>query len=406
MNYDISPDEPDIGLYAHWPILPSSDLETVTQNMTYPDTQVFQTSGTTGRPKRLPYNDNDLEEQIQRTAETLKIAGLTADDTVLNLGSSPDDNHITGWTYKTGAEELGATVLNNSSDDYMTVLEDNNADAATAVLGLPQKIRVIGDQLREEYGPPSDVFPNTHIGITSGDYLTTYLRNDIKTDWGLNTIRSLYGSTEAGCAAVEADKEGNAFTPLTDHLVFEIIEGQYHPPETPYVDENRIHDIRTLSTSITGRLLISDPDREALPLIRYDTGDIFHATVEDNPQLSFQSRDDEGLNLGGAPLYKAQIDNAIDDTYDDIDGWRACKTLTEDHYPAADIYVAGVDDTDEDTFLNHLFDYAPIQPFYESTPVIDRITVHDVADIEELDRFLNANQEEEQKIQHILSPDT
>jgi phenylacetate-coenzyme A ligase PaaK-like adenylate-forming protein len=186
---------------------------------------------------------------------------------------------------------------------------------------------------------------------------------------------------------------------MLDKLVFEIIPDD-DETETPV-------DIRKLTRQRTGSLLVSDPHREAFPFTRYRIGDIVTVLPEGNeiPRLRVLGREDDTINLGGAPLYEQQLQAAIEETYGTaIDDWTAVISRPE-MKPAVDIYVVGGEPADESTFRTNLLAQSP--PLKEAfgevgEGVIEYIRVHrdrvdsvpnavDDVDTDEINRDLKTN---------------
>lgn len=394
-------------------ILTSDALEAFTNKIEFKDDAlVFQTSGSTGNPKRIPYDTADQQTQAVRTAKAFEMAGMTSEDGLLNLGAPMDDNHISGWIYEAGAKELGATVYNSSAEDYWKVFEHGDPEEITAVACPPLVMQQEGKKIEEKYGEPlEEIFPNMRLALPAGDLVTDELQQTLKDQWGFEAVHDTYATTEFGYGAVQ-ETEDRYMTPFDDELTLELAAPEEQPITEPVgpgdVTEEDIYDISELSESQTGQLLVTDMNR-TLPLIRYNVGDIFSAyPTADGPQMNFQGRTKDTLSLGGAPLYKTQIDDAITATYPaDTPDWKVILSKTADHRPGLDVYAISDHVSQEDEFLDNLFDLAsPVEEAYYDRDVIAYLDLHTVENAQEITAYHDVSFDDTFKAERILYDDS
>lgn len=155
---------------------------------------------------------------------------------------------------------------------------------------------------------------------------------------------------------------------------------------------------------LTWRKQGSRPLEGLFPFTRYRIGDIVTVIPGEIPRLNVMGREDDTINLGGAPLYEQQIHAAVIDTYGtNVDDWTAVVSRP-DIKPAVDIYV--VDERDgasKQQFRETLFEYSPpVREAYEEVGagIIDHIQVHETSSLDvittqfdsnDLDRDVKAN---------------
>jgi phenylacetate-coenzyme A ligase PaaK-like adenylate-forming protein len=365
-------------------IVTAEELEQRAESIDTGEAKVFETSGTQGDVKRIPYAHSQLPEQRYHEARAFEMAGLESDDVVMTLGAPL--NSISGWASRSGSRELGAEVLNRSFDDYRQVIEWREADDVTATFATPLVAKAIGEEIEAEYGPPSEIFPNMRLGFMFGDLLPDHLRASLKRQWGFDELRSLYGSVEADVMAITVD-ETQQLVPMINKLVIEVLPEESANP-TPV-------DIRDVTTETTGPVLISDPNRDLFSFTRYRIGDIVTVIPGEIPRLKVMGREDDTINLGGAPLYEQQIHAAVLDTYGtNVDDWSAVVSRP-DVKPAVDVYVvAERDQTSKEQFREHLFEYSP--PVREAceevgTGIIEHIQVHETSSLEVITTQFDSN---------------
>lgn len=331
-------------------ILNPEELERKTRNLTFEEALTFESSGTSGEPKRIPYAIENLEEQKKHEKKAFLIGGMTEEDVVMTLGAPL--NSISGWASRSGSRKVGAEVLNRSFNDYKKVIKSRENRDVTCIFATPLVAKAIGNEIEEEFENPENVFPNMSKGFMFGDLLPENLKQDLKEQWGFDQLRSLYGTVEADVIAIE-DKTGK-LVPLIDRLVIEIL-----PYENGEKQQQPV-DIREIEDEVKGSILISDPERDKIDITRYEIGDIIRVYPEDPiPHIEVLGREDNTINLGGAPLYENELHKAIVDTYgSQVTDWKVLVSR-ENSKPALDLFVVGEIQEEKEKLLENLFRRAP-----------------------------------------------
>lgn len=390
----LNPESVPYDAVAGDPILTADELEARAESIDVDDAMVFETSGTQGTAKRIPYAYSQLPEQRSHEARAFELAGMRRDDVVMTLGAPLAA--ISGWASRSGSRALGAEVLNRSFDDYRQVIEWRETDDVTIVFATPLVALSIGEEIATESGPPNEVFPNARLGFMFGDHLPEHLRDRLKRQWGFDGLRSLYGSVEADVMAIATDGT-QRLVPMLDKLILEVVPGG-DADAAPV-------DVRDVSTETTGPVLISDPDRDRFPFTRYRIGDVVTVIPGEIPRIRVMGREDDTINLGGAPLYEGQIHSAVIDTYGTgVDDWTAVVSRPGAK-PAVDFYVT-VEDREGDVavedrensgeqFRENLFDYSPpVREAYEGVGegIIEHLRVHESESLDEIDADFDSEQ--------------
>jgi phenylacetate-coenzyme A ligase PaaK-like adenylate-forming protein len=330
---------------------------------------VFETTGSTGSPKQIPCRNTD--HVIGSMVEAFSLAGIE-DDVILNLGAPLP--HISAWGFRQAIDRLGGRSANQHFRDYQAVIEDGSASEVTTLIAAPSIARAIGGRIAEEYGPPTEVFPNLDR-ILGGADLVTAARRDVLHDlWGVETIRETYATTEFNAIATTVD-ETREKIPLLHRFVLEIIPDE-HPDE--------IVDIREVTEETRGSILITAPDREAVDFTRYRIGDKVAVEPGDEiPRITVLGREDDSINLSGVFLYPAQIHEAVRETFGSGADWVA--RVSEREYPAVDFYIVDGKPRDADQFRARLFEQnSPVEQAYHDVGVIEYLDVHHVDTREEV----------------------
>ena len=209
---------------------------------------VHGSSGTGGRPTLVGYTRGDLELWGRMCARALVAAGATPASTVHNAYGY--GLFTGGLGIHQGAVTLGATVVPMSAGNterQLRLLADLRADVLTCT---PSYAVRLGEEGRE--------LPDLRVGIFGAEPWSEGLRARIQ---DLLPIRALdiYGLSEVigpGVAAECLEQDGLHVN--EDHFLVETLDAAGEP--TP--------------EGVPGELTFSTPTKEALPLLRYRTGDV------------------------------------------------------------------------------------------------------------------------------------
>jgi phenylacetate-CoA ligase len=214
-------------------------------------------SGTGGRPTLVGYTRGDLRLWARMCARALAAAGAGPDSIVHNAYGY--GLFTGGLGIHQGAIELGATVVPVSGGmtaRQVTLLRDLRPDMLACT---PSYAIRLGEALAEAgLGPGSGL--RLRAGLFGAEPWTAALRARIEELLGLRAL-DIYGLSEIigpGVAA-ECVVAADGLHVNEDHFVVEAIDpatGQPVPDGTP------------------GELVFSTVTKEALPLLRYRTGDI------------------------------------------------------------------------------------------------------------------------------------
>jgi phenylacetate-CoA ligase len=283
----------------------------------------FQTSGSTGRSKRIPYSVRDLEKQADHEATAFRKLGMSSRDVVLSLGSPPPS--ISAWAIANGSRRLGAAVVNGSHVDYERVFADGRNAEVTTLFATPLVALAVGRALAEERGDLRRVFPHIQRAILFGDALPRSLRSEVRELWGADRVLALYGTVEADVVATELDDEQGDLDPMLEELLIEIVpeEELWRQHTDPSYAPVPMSLVDLPPGEVIGEILLSDLRREALPLVRYRIGDVVRVRVREDgrPTLNVLGRSKSTVFVGGAPIYEMVLDRAVEEAF----GGAACR---------------------------------------------------------------------------------
>lgn len=258
--------------------------------------RIHSSSGTTGKPTVVGYTRNDLKHWSELMARVLAAAGVTKDDTVQ---IAFDYGLFTGgFGFHYGAELIGASVVPTSlaaPEKQIHIMRDYR----TSVLACsPSFAYAIAEKLKELKVNPNELV--MRIGIFGSEPWSEKLRTRIQNDLFIDAYDT-YGLSEImgpGVASECDQKQGLHL--FEDHYIAEIID-----PDTGKV----------LKPGETGELVLTTITKEAMPMIRYRTGDI--TTMFENPcpcgrksirLARFATRSDDMFIIHGIKLFPSQLE--------------------------------------------------------------------------------------------------
>ncbi|MBX9389737.1 phenylacetate--CoA ligase family protein [Streptomonospora nanhaiensis] len=146
---------------------------------------------------------------------------------------------------------------------------------------------------------PRDHAPRLRTLIATGEPLSRARRDRIARIWGCDVTVS-YGNSECG-----------------SNLAGECPEGTLHLWADRYLPEVLDPATGTASPEGSGRLVLTTLFREAMPLVRYDTGDAVELSYEPCPcgwalpRVRVLGRWEQGVVLNGRRVFSSQVEEAV-----------------------------------------------------------------------------------------------
>ncbi len=217
------------------------------------------TSGTLGKPVIIPLTEKDLERLTYNEFISFSCAGGTDED-IYQLMLTLDRQFMAGMAYYSGIRKLGAGVLRVGPGVPSMQWENIARIRPTTIVAVPSFIlKLIA--FAEEHGidiNASSVKKAVCIGenIRNTDYSYNVLGKKITDKWDIRLF-STYASTEMQTAFTEC-KAGR---------------GGHHHPELLIVELLDEND-QPVQPGEPGEVTITTLGVEAMPLLRYKTGDI------------------------------------------------------------------------------------------------------------------------------------
>ncbi len=230
--------------------------------------EIVRSSGTSGHPTKIVYTKKDLERLKYNEHQALSNCEIRKSDTVL-LTCTMDRCFIAGLAYFLGSQSIGASTIRNGANSLTSHLDLIQHLNPNVIIGVPSFLLKLAKFAEKESNP-------TLLGIEklicigeplrlweNGTLRTTQLCNKIESAWGAKAF-STYASTEMVTAFCECRKQAGGHL-IPELAIIEILDddGTPVPPGT------------------TGEITITPFHFEAMPILRYKTGDM--ATLIDTP---------------------------------------------------------------------------------------------------------------------------
>jgi phenylacetate-CoA ligase len=264
--------------------------------------RIHASSGTTGKPKIVGYTEADLEVWRSVMARSLYAAGVEPGATVQNAYGY--GLFTGGLGFHDGVEELPATVVptgGGNTTQQLELLEDLEADALACT---PSYCLYLADVAADRGVDVRDLPVST---VTIGaEPFTDPMREEIEAALDVTAI-DVYGLSEiiGPGVSIECEHAQDGLHVWEDHFYPEIVDPTTGEPLPPGEE---------------GELVLTTLTKEALPVLRYRTGDV--TSLDPEPcdcgrtmvrMDNVTGRADDLLVVRGVNLYPSQIEAAIVD---------------------------------------------------------------------------------------------
>jgi phenylacetate-CoA ligase len=259
--------------------------------------RVHASSGTTGKPTVVGYSAKDIETWSDMMARDFAMVGVTNSDIFQNAVNYGFFTGGLGVHY--GIERLGAMAVPSgvgSTERQLEIMQDfgvtvlHCTPSYALYLAETAKAKGVIDQL------------NLKIGCFGAEPWSNEARKDLEKEWGIKAYDS-YGLSEMYGPGVAFEcKEQNGLHIWEDHFLVEILDENEEPcaPGEP------------------GELVLTSLTKEAMPLIRYHTGDVTYfldgkcGCGRTSRKLHrFLGRADDMLIVRGINVFPSQIEDVL-----------------------------------------------------------------------------------------------
>jgi phenylacetate-CoA ligase len=263
--------------------------------------RVHASSGTHGKPTVVGYTKADLDAWSELMARCMTMAGVRPGMLVHNANTY--GLFTGGHGFHQGAELIGAPVVPVSggmTSRQAMLLHDLGAQVLVAT---PSYALVIGNAVRDAGIDPASL--RLELGLFGGEPWTEGLRGQIEEVLpGLRAV-NFYGLSEMcgpGVAAECIDVRDGLHV-HEDHFLVEVVDPESGAP---------------VGEGAEGELVFTTLCKEAMPFLRYRTGDIGSVTTErcacgrTTARIrGLRGRRDDMITVRGVNVYPSNVEHAL-----------------------------------------------------------------------------------------------
>lgn len=266
--------------------------------------RIHLTSGTTGIPTPMVYTKNDLEVWTTCMARNFTAGGMTRNDVVQQ--SHGLGLFTGGFGFHYGLERVGAKVLPTGAGGTERQLRLMQEWGTTVFCATPTYAAYIAEVARERgIDPVKDL--KLRLGFHGGEPCSDEMRERINERLGYSAhgggMRRCYGLTEMGGPMSMDCEYVRGIHVWADHYLVEVLD-----PET----------LEKVEPGKPGELVLSNLSFEAMPILRYRTGDrvvVDYNTCEcgrTHPRIAkFLGRVDDMLLVSGTNVFPSQVEYVL-----------------------------------------------------------------------------------------------
>ncbi|HNT07176.1 MAG TPA: phenylacetate--CoA ligase [Methanoculleus sp.] len=258
--------------------------------------RIHTTSGTTGKPTVVGYTRQDLDNWADLIARNMTMIGLGVDDVFQNAVNYGLFTGGLGFHY--GAEKIGMTVIPSATGNTRRQIEMIEDFGVTAIHCTPSYALHLAE-VAESMGKTLDTLKT---GIFGAEPWSENTRVELERRLGVKAYDS-YGLSEMYGPGVAFEcPEHNGLHIWHDCYLTEVID--------PVTGER-------LAPGERGEMVITPLVKEALPLVRYRTGDITRllegecACGRGQKIERITGRSDDMLVIRGINIFPSQIEHVL-----------------------------------------------------------------------------------------------
>lgn len=259
-------------------------------------------SGTTGKPTVVGYTQHDLDVWLDNVARVACMGGAVPEDIAqisFGYGTFTGALGLHG-----GLEHLGAAVIPISSGNTKKQIMFLKDMGTTLLVATPSYALHLGEEIRAAgMDPEKDL--NVRIGLFGGEGMTEPMRDEMHKVWGDGFVCTQnYGMSELCGPGVAGE--------CTELCGMHINEDWF----IPEVIDPKTEEV--LPPGELGELVVTCLGKEALPLVRYRTGDLTRLFYEPCKcgrttvrMENISGRADDMLVIRGVNVFPTQIEEVL-----------------------------------------------------------------------------------------------
>jgi phenylacetate-CoA ligase len=262
--------------------------------------RVHASSGTGGKPTVVAYTAADLDTWTELMARCMTMAGVRPGMLIHNTNGY--GLFTGGLGFHQGGERIGATVVPVSGGFTARQAELLVDLAADVLVATPSYSLVIAQAVVDAGTDPASL--QLKLGLLGGEPWSEGMRDEIERELGLKAI-NFYGLSEMCGPGVAAEGlvARDGLHVQEDHFIAEVLDPDSGDP----VQEGTL-----------GELVLTTLTKEAMPLIRYRTGDLVTASTapcrcgRNTMRLTALSgRRDDMIVIRGVNVYPSHVEQLM-----------------------------------------------------------------------------------------------
>jgi len=265
-----------------------------------PLVRLHTSAGTTGKPKAVLFTQKDIAQAAQLITRCIRMTGARPEDVFQNMMSY--GLFTGGLIFHYGAERAGLLVIPGGTGNTERQIEMMHDFKATIVHITPSYALYLAEVMERMGFSPRDDF-SLRIAYLGAEPYSQATKGRIEEIFSLDAYDS-YGLSEMNGPGVAFEcKEKQGMHLWEDNFIMEIID-----PETFEVRRN----------GEEGELVLSTINREAMPILRYRTGDLTHIYPEEcrcgrgHRRISrIKGRVDDMFVLRGVNIFPSEVERVL-----------------------------------------------------------------------------------------------
>lgn len=262
-------------------------------------TELHSSSGTTGKPVVSGYTPKDIDTWSETIARGLTMMGLGEDDVIQNTHGY--GMFTGGFGVHYGSHKIGATIIPISTGQTRRQLELMEDFGTTGLIVTPSYGIYLGEVARDEGIDPKELNIKA-IGF-GAEMWSEEMRQRLEDIFGAKAY-NIYGLTELMGPGVGIECEAQ--------------EGLHIPEDIYYPEIINSQTLETLAPGAKGELVLTNLEREGMPVIRFRTKDITSLNYDKCKcgrtlvrMNRITGRSDDMIKVKGVAIFPSQIEKAL-----------------------------------------------------------------------------------------------
>lgn len=261
--------------------------------------EMHMSSGSTGTPVVMPYTKYDMDQWSECMARCYRMAGALPGDPIQIMPSFGLFNG--GFGMYNGAHAADLFIIptgSGNTERQIRLARDFNTRIFAAVISYTGRLIEVMEKMNIE-------LPSLKIGIFGAETVTTAMMEKISARLNMDVF-NIYGMTETGGV-------GTLGMDCRDHSGIHVWEDHYYLEVVDPVTK------KVLPDGELGELVVTSLTRQALPVIRFKTGDLTRIVSREKCACGrthlkidhISGRTDDMLIIKGVNFFPSQVEQVL-----------------------------------------------------------------------------------------------